>query len=61
MSKKKKGKRRSPQKREMPEPIPDSPENIMRALVDTPPKKGDDWRYLEPPKLLQEQRQVRED
>jgi hypothetical protein len=28
-----------------PEPIPDSPENIARALMSGPPKK--DWRYLE--------------
>ena len=24
----------------MPEPIPDTPENIARALLTTPPKKG---------------------
>lgn len=30
----------------MPEPIPDTPENIMRAIVNTPPKKREDWRYL---------------
>ena len=46
----------------MPERIPDSPENIMKALVEAPPKKVGDWEYLkeEPPRLLQEQRQVRE-
>ena len=30
----------------MPEPIPDTPENIMRAIVNTPPKKREDWSYL---------------
>ena len=29
----------------MPEPIPDTPENIMRALVSVPPKKNEDWKY----------------
>ena len=33
-------------KRTMPEPIPDTPENIMRAILDTPPKRDDEWRYL---------------
>ena len=56
MSKTKKGKRAKPQKREMPERIPDSPESIMRALAETPPRKATDWEYLEtePPKLLQQ-------
>ncbi len=31
----------------MPEPIPDTPENIMRALVNAPPKKDKDWKYLD--------------
>ena len=34
-------------KRRMPEPIPDTPENIMRAVVSTPPKAKDEWRYLQ--------------
>lgn len=40
--------RRSPTKQELAEPIriPDTPENIMRALVRTPPKKRVDWKYL---------------
>ena len=46
MSRKKKSKRAKPQKREMPERIPDSPENIMRALVGASPKKVTDWKYL---------------
>ncbi len=28
----------------MPAPIPDTPENVMRAIIKTPPDK--DWRYL---------------
>lgn len=31
---------------QMPEKIPDTPENVMRAIVTTPPKAEDDWRYL---------------
>ena len=27
----------------MPERIPDTPENVMRAIIATPPDK--DWRY----------------
>lgn len=30
----------------MPEPIPDTPENIMKALLGTPPKKRDEWRFV---------------
>ena len=30
----------------LPPPIPDTVENIMRALVSTPPKKRKDWNYL---------------
>ena len=30
----------------MPEPIPDTPENILRALMNAPPKKEKDWKYL---------------
>ena len=33
-----------PIEREMPERIPDSPENIARAIMQGPPKK--DWDYL---------------
>ena len=31
--------------RQMPEPIPDTPENIMQALLATPPKKDSEWDY----------------
>lgn len=30
----------------MPEPIPDTPENVARALLNTPPKKRDDWDFI---------------
>ena len=30
----------------MPEQIPDTPESVMRALINTPPKKKSDWDYL---------------
>ena len=30
--------------REMPEPIPDTPENVAKALVTQPPKR--EWSYL---------------
>ena len=30
----------------MPEPIPDTLENIARAVLNTPPKKEDEWEYL---------------
>ena len=33
--------------RPMPEPIPDTPENIMRALVSTPHKKPEEWDFMQ--------------
>ena len=41
-----KRKRGRPSKRAMPDPIPDTPENIMLAILNTPPKSEDEWRYL---------------
>ena len=35
-----------PIKNQMREPIPDTPENIARALLTTPPKKWSEWGYL---------------
>ena len=32
----------------MPPPIPDTPENVARAIMRAPPKK--EWRYLTQPK-----------
>lgn len=34
-------------KSEWPEPIDADPEDVMRAVVSTPPKKRDEWRYLQ--------------
>ena len=42
-----KRKRGRPPKRTLPDPIPDTPENIMRAVLNTPPKDPDEWRYLQ--------------
>ena len=30
----------------MPEAIPDTPENVARALLNTPPPDKDDWEFL---------------
>lgn len=30
----------------MPEPIPDTPENIARALLNTPPQDDSDWDFM---------------
>ena len=38
-------KRSRPAKRTMPDPIPDTPDNIAHAIVTTPPKAKDEWRY----------------
>ena len=35
-----------PVEKQMPEPIPDTPENIALALLTTPPKSEKDWDYL---------------
>ena len=32
--------------RPMPEPIPDTPENVARAIMTTPPKGREEWDYL---------------
>ncbi len=32
--------------RPMPEQISDTPENVARALLSTPPKRDDEWDYL---------------
>ena len=34
-------------RQKMPDPIPDTPENIMQAILNTPPKDPDKWRYLQ--------------
>ena len=44
MAGKKKGR---PRKYVMPEQIPDTPENVMRALVNSPPRKPDEWKFMQ--------------
>nr|MDE0502201.1 hypothetical protein [bacterium] len=41
-----KPKRGRPVEKPLPPPIPDTPENIARAVLATPPKRKRDWRYL---------------
>ena len=41
-------KRGRPVEKTPPKPIPDTPENIARAVLTTPPKAKKDWRYLKP-------------
>ena len=40
-------KRGRPVKHAMPEPIPDTPENIMKAFLKTPPRKREDWKFVQ--------------
>lgn len=35
-----------PRKNHYPDPIDDTPENIAKAILDTPPKTDDEWAYL---------------
>ena len=41
-----KRRRGRPVEKPLPDPIPDTPENVARALVTTPPKEEGDWNYL---------------
>ncbi len=41
-----KRKRGRPPKYPMPERIPDTPENVAGAVLNTPPKKRDDWEFM---------------
>lgn len=41
-----KRRRGRPVELKMPQPIPDTAENIARAMLNTPPKKEDEWDYL---------------
>ena len=40
-----KRKRGRPVKKPLPERIPDSPENVLKAVLATPPTPRDGWRY----------------
>ena len=35
-----------PHKNEWPEQIPDTPENIAKAILTTPPKDDEEWEYM---------------
>ncbi len=35
-----------PRTHSMPDPIPDSPQNVARILMTTPPPKDSEWQYL---------------
>ena len=35
-----------PVEKPLPAPIPDTPENVARALLTTPPKDDGEWDYL---------------
>ena len=41
MNKRKRGRPPKP----MPEQIPDTPENVARALMTSPPRQPDEWEY----------------
>ncbi len=41
-----KPKRGRPVKYPLPEPIPDTPESILRSVLATPNKREDEWEYL---------------
>ena len=43
----KKAKRGRPVEYPMPEPIPDTPENIMKAFLKTPPRKREEWKFFQ--------------
>ena len=45
----------------MPDPIPDTPENVARILMTTKPKRYDEWEYLKnQPKPDKDRRQSEE-
>ncbi|MDE0530711.1 MAG: hypothetical protein OXI01_04550 [Albidovulum sp.] len=35
-----------PVEKPMPDLIPDTPENIVRAVLESPPKREDQWKYF---------------
>ena len=46
MPRPKKPPRGRPVKNTMPEQIPDTPENVVRVILNTPPKKRDEWEFI---------------
>ena len=47
MTEPKKQPRGRPVEHKLPEPIPDTPENIMKAFLKTPPKKREEWKFVQ--------------
>ena len=43
-----KRRRGRPTVRVMPDPIPDTPENVVRALCQGPPKPVGEWKFEQP-------------
>ena len=39
--------KRKKRRYEMPPQIPDTPENVAKAMMRTPPRKADEWKYLQ--------------
>ena len=48
-------KRGRPVEKPEPDPIPDSPENVLRALMTAPPRREDEWDYLRQARSRQEE------
>ena len=46
-TKKPENRRGRPVEHKLPEPIPDTPENIMKAFLKTPPRKRGDWKFVQ--------------
>jgi len=46
MTDKPKRPRGRPVEKPLPDLIDDSPENVMRSILATPPKRNQDWRYM---------------
>ena len=47
MTESKKQPRGRPVEHKLPDPIPDTPENIMKAFLKTPPRKREDWKFVQ--------------
>ena len=47
MTEKPKRPRGRPVEKPLPEPIDASPEDVMRAILATPPRKDEDWPYMQ--------------
>ena len=36
-----------PVEHKLPDPISDTPENIMKAFLKTPPRKREEWKFVQ--------------